>query len=189
MAYQKLNLNPYLNHKGISWTTPHREIAASLEHLGLSLPGEALPHDEEVILNDIPFQFPKTDEAFDHISCEGQEIRMDRVQGVRSLYILGCCSHGDYEEKGALVFADDAVESILFRLSYMARWHWDHRLTFDDQMGLHTAYHRSGHSRLDIGAGIWMNRIGMACDRPLQAIRLPDNPYMHIFAMTLETDS
>ncbi|MNW36265.1 hypothetical protein D3C74_132740 [compost metagenome] len=180
-----VDLTNYYNNKGVSWAS--LEIWASLEHSGLSLPGECLPNDEIVKCVQVPFYFPKTNMVdHDHMICEGQTITLDKVdQEYSYLYFLGFSTWGDYKEIVTLIY-DDFEEKSMIGLSFMNRLHWDEKLVFlEEEIGITIPNCIDGnHNPLMISTGIWVNKISLSRHK-LRKIKLSDNPYMHIFAMTL----
>ena len=132
------------------------------------------------------FRFPdKGDGLNNNISPEGQHIPVpqDRYD---SLYLLGS-AEGNLEDIVWFITADgDQVEAFLC----LSGWHKRNSLQYGEQVAIQcSGYHCPAHhvytDRLGVDYGIWMQKLSIHTTECLTAIELPDNPGMHIFAMTL----
>ncbi|WP_368936670.1 hypothetical protein [Bacillus sp. SH8-8] len=180
-----VDLNEYLNNKGVAWETLN--INASLEHTGFSLPGELLPNNQKVILNGIPFKFPKTDsKSYDHIACEEQMIIIESKEKYRELNILGFSTRGNYSHNLLVKYKDKKMdEKIQFGLSGWTALARYGQLFFNESIGITIPFHRNKGIKNEYLSGIWIQTIYLNSAYLLESIQLPDNPYMHIFGITL----
>ncbi|MFC4101449.1 hypothetical protein [Paenibacillus xanthanilyticus] len=182
-----IRLEPYLNSKGVSW--PELDIWGCMEHTQTSLPGIHLPNEETIECERIPFFFPRTDTAGDdHISCEGQTVRVNGSMPYRRLALLGVSTWGDYEDEVTLAY--DAGGRLVCKkaklgLSDLCRL-WDHRqLSYGERIGLRFPFYWQGTRAVHFPVGIWLQTLELDASATLRTMQLPDNPYMYIFAMTL----
>ncbi|GAB3886093.1 hypothetical protein GCM10029964_049820 [Kibdelosporangium lantanae] len=68
------------------------------------------------------------------------------------------------------------------RLRLLARHpHFGEQLAFGTQ-----AMHYPHHVQHDLGGQVWLTRVPVPRRTPLTALRLPDNPAVHVFALTVE---
>ncbi len=185
-AYLILDLAPYFNNDGISYDVDRTD--GNFDGDGATYPAEDLPpSNSPVECEGIVFRFPsKEDGQNNNIVLEGQRIAVpqDVFDG---LYFLGVSLGGYLEDVIRFVFADGSKEEAFLGLS---GWNKSHNLKYGERVGmLCSGYHfPSKHiytDRVGVDYGIWMQHIPICVTRPLVAVELPDNPGMHIFAMTL----
>lgn len=182
--FEKINLESYFNNKGVSWLEP--KIFAQLEHSGASLAGELLPNNEEIIYNEILFNFPKTDTTEnDHISCEGQIILVSSKKAYRTIAFLGLATWGDYCHGLGIRYKENIYEEVPFNISNACRLVLDKELMPNEYIGIEVPYHRRQDNKVEISMGLWVQRVNIDANKELLSVELPDNPYVHIFAITL----
>ena len=185
-AYLILDLTPYFNNDGISYDADRTD--GNFDGDGATYPAEDLPpSNSPVECEGVVFRFPsKEDGQNNNIVLEGQWIVVpqDVFDG---LYFLGVSLGGYLEDVVRFVFADGSKEEAFLGLS---GWNKSHNLRYGERVGmLCSGYHfPSKHiytDRVGVDYGIWMQHIPIGAAHPLVAVELPDNPGMHIFAMTL----
>jgi hypothetical protein len=182
--YQVLDTKQALNWKVVSWVDP--PITGQIEHHGSSLPGEAMPNDEEIICQGIPFQFPKTDSAAnDSISCEGQTIEPNGSDVYSCLAVLGLSVFGDYTEYVQVHYQDGRREELRLSLSDWYQYDKGRECIYGEEPGLVMPYHRQHTAVIERKPAIWLQKVPITEKAPIKRIILPENPYMYLFALTL----
>ncbi|WP_239616501.1 hypothetical protein [Cohnella mopanensis] len=187
MANKKVcvDLSKLFNNKGVSWIG--LGIAGSFDHSGISVPGEILPDGITVTWCDIPFQFPKTSSIEnDHICCEEQTIEVD-PNSYRQIYVAGFSLYGDYSDRVWIHYEDGSSEDKEFGLSdWYSRTEAGNGLKHSEQVAMMIPYYYENGIKIQAMRGIWIQRLLIDPNKKLHSIRLPDNPYMFIFAITAE---
>ncbi len=185
-AYLILDLTPYFNNDGISCDADRAD--GDLNGNGATYPAEDLPpSNSPVECERVVFRFPSKEDGQDNnIVLEGQRIAVpqDVFDG---LYFLGVALSGYLEDVVRFVFADGSKEEAFLGLS---GWDKSHNLKYGERVAvLCSGYHFPAKhvytDRVGVDYGIWMQHIPIRATCPLMAVELPDNPGMHIFAMTL----
>ena len=196
-----VDLAPHCNNAGIaSCCDP---AVDGLDGLGTIFCAERLPASETTIAcNGTHFAFPdKSDGVPDNISCEGQDIPLP-IGHYRALHVLGMCDWRAFEEPLRLKAADGTCTETSLALSdashyqglqYGEREALTCPLVTPDSLIPHVFLFGIPLPGADyemtethIEAGIWHQVISLETSRPLAGIALPDNPSMHLFALTLE---
>ena len=197
-----VDLVPHCNNVGIaSCCDP---TVDGLDGMGTIFCAERLPDSGTIIAyNGTRFVFPdKSDGVPDNISCEGQEIPLP-VGHYRALHVLGICDWRAFEEPLRLKAPDGTCTETRLGLSDASRYQglqYGERealtcpLVTPDSLIPHVFLFGvsppgAGYEMTEthIEAGIWHQVISLETSRPLAGIVLPDNPSMHLFALTLET--
>ena len=186
VAYFTLNLTSYFNNDGISYDVDRTD--GDFNGSGWTYPAEDLPPSNSSIeRNGIVFRFPSKEDGEDNnVVPEGQRISV--LQDVyRGLWLLGVSDRGYLEDVIRFVYADARKEEAFLGLS---GWNKSHNLKYGERVGiLCSGYHfPTKHvytDRVGVDYGIWMQYIPIRVSHSLVAIELPENPGIHIFAMTL----
>lgn len=185
-AYLILDLTTVFNNDGISYDADRTD--GNFNGSGWTYPAEDLPpSNSSMECKGVMFRFPsKKDGDDNNVVPEGQRIWVlqDLYDG---LWLLGVSESGYLEDVMRFVFADGSKDEAFLGLS---GWNKPYNLKYGERVGiLCSGYHfPSGHvytDRVGVDYGIWIQDISIRASRPLVAIELPDNPGMHIFAMTL----
>lgn len=197
-----VNLAPHCNNVGIASCC---DLGAyGLDGLGSILCAESLPDSgTTIVCNGTRFVFPdKSDGVLDNIVCEGQDMPLS-VGHYRALHVLGMCDWRAFEEPLLLRASDGTCTEISLGLSdashyqglqYGEREALTCSLVTPDSLIPHVflfgiSLPSTGYemTQMQIEAGIWHQVIALEPSRPLAGLILPDNPSMHLFAVTLET--
>jgi hypothetical protein len=143
------------------------------------------PGGAEVYVGGVPFRFPAaaTGEP-DNVRCRGQ--RIDLRPGVYDWILLLAAAERRTEDAVALHYADGTVRHQWLRVS-------DFWPETPARFGELAAYRPDRmlyprHAQRGMAPAIWRCRIPVTVPDRLTAVRLPDNPAIHIFAMTAVTD-
>ena len=196
-----VNLAPHFNNAGIASCC---DLGAyGLDGMGTIFCAESLPAPGTTIAhNGTRFVFStKSDGVLDNISCEGQDIPLP-VGYYRTLHILGMCDWRAFEEPLQLRAPDGTFTETRLGLSdashyqglqYGEREALTCPLVTPDSLIPHVFLFGiplpgAGYEMTEthIEAGIWHQVISLEASRPLAGLILPDNPSMHLFALTLE---
>lgn len=178
-------LREYLNWKGVSW--PERGIVGQVDPHGSSLPGEALPSDAVITIQDVPYLIPKTDSSADDlISCEGQRIALPSPCSVQEIRVLGFSVFGDYTDQIGLLYAEDEVaETRAFGLTDWFQYLPGSAAHFGEDEGIVLPYFLDDEGVARRPVALWIQRIPADPAMTLRELRLPENPFMYMMAITL----
>ena len=184
--YLILDLTPYFNNDGISSDVDRRD--GNFNGTGATYPEEDLPAISSLLECDgVVFQFPDKGDGLDNnIALEGQRILVPE-DVYDALYLLGASDNNSLEDVIRFIFPGGEQDEAFLGLS---AWHACHSLRYGERVAVQcSGYHfPSQHvytDRVEVDFGIWMQRVFVPANRPLVAVEFPDNPGMHIFAMTL----
>lgn len=175
-----VDLGAAVNNDGISYASNTADGAFNV--WGNTYPAEELPPSgTTVVVAGVPFVFPsKEDGRRNNVVCVGQvvEFNDDWYDGVS---VLGAAER---RTEDTMVFAatEGSARRAWLRLSDWwpeARSHFGNRLAFRCSR-LHYPRHVQGN----MAPALWVHRQRF---RPVRtrAVALPDNPALHVFALTL----
>jgi len=199
-----VDLAPHCNNAGIA--SRYDPVADGLDGMGTIFCAERLPAaGTTIVCNGTPFVFPDTSDGMpDNIACEGQALPLP-VGHYRALHILGICDWRTFAEPLLLEASDGTRTETSLALSdasqyqglqYGEREALPCSLVTPDSLIPHVFLFGvsppgAGYERMEtrIEAGIWHQEIALEASRPLAGLVLPDNPSMHLFALTLEAVS
>lgn len=194
-----VDLAPYFNNTGIaSFCDP---AADGLDGMGTIFRGKDLPSGATVDCNGTRFLFPdKRDSVCDNIACEAQEIPLP-VGHYHALHVLGLCDWRATVEIILLHSPDGSCTQETLGLSDASHYkglQYGEREAFTGQLitpdGLIPHVFLFGITppgkgrqmyETHIAAGIWHQVIELKEILLLSHLVTPDNPSMHIFALTL----
>ena len=186
-VFELLDLSTYFNQDGIS--SDEDRTDGDFAGTGRTYPAEDLPSSNSILRCDnVLFRFPdKRDGAKNNIALEGQRIPVP-MHPYESLHLLGVSAGTSLEDTVRFFFADGVSEEAFLGLSSSRR---GHDLKYGERVAIQcTGFHYpSRHvytDKLDLIYGIWMQTVPVRSYKPLLTIQLPDNPGMHVFALTLQ---
>jgi hypothetical protein len=146
-------------------------------------PAEELPEPGgTTLVGGLPFLFPAPDaDGRDNLRCAGQLIALPPGR-YDWIYLLGAAERRS-EDAVHLHYADGAVDPEWLRVSDF----WaETPAHFGESAGLScTVLHYPRHVQARMGPSIWRCRVPVPRETGLTALRLPDNPAIHLFALTL----
>jgi hypothetical protein len=196
-----VDIAPHCNNAGIaSCCDP---AADGLDGMGTIFCAESLPASGTTIAhNGTRFVFPdKSDGVPDNIACEGQDIPLP-VGHYRALHVLGMCDWRAFAEPLQLKAPDGTCTETRLGLSDASRYQGlqysesealtcplvtpDSLIPHVFLFGISPPGAGYEMTETHIEAGIWHQVISLETSRPLAGLVLPDNPSMHLFALTLE---
>ena len=148
---------------------------------GNSFAAEHLPPPGPVVVDGVRFDFPAagTGEP-DNVRCEGQLV--DVPAGAYDwLYVLAAAERRA-EDEVALHFEDGAVDFETLRISDF----WAAEAAFGERVAAESpVMHYPRHVQPNVPARLWIQRVPVTRRATLEAIRLPRNVAIHVFALTL----
>jgi hypothetical protein len=199
--YICIDLKSYFNHKAIEGGN-NSLYHKNPEHFGLGpqhLYFKEIPYSDsenELQIESIPFQFSdqSTDMGFDNIRCEEQNIYIQiKESNIKKVHILGCSvfdhfkdemivtfSNGQSEQAGISFFGWSRVSSIESKHQFI----FDREFLSDNRVAVLDCLNTNEQK---VGYTYCYSTLKNMCSKP-NSIKLPDNNFMHIFAMTLETE-
>ena len=180
-----LDLGPYFNNDGVS--TDDDRTDGDFTGAGVTYPAEDLPPSNALVQYDgVSFRFPdKRDGLDNNVSLEGQTLPIE--PGLYSeLHVLGA-AEDSLEDVIRFATEDHVLREAPFALS---AWHRGWGLQYGESLSIACSgyHHSTGHvctAHLGVCYGIWMQTVQIPAGSRLVSIQLPDNPGMHLFAMTL----
>ena len=195
-----VDLAPYFNNAGIASSCD--PVAEGLDGMGTIFQAEGLPASRATVdCNGTQFAFPdKRDGVRDNIACEAQEIPLP-VGCYRALHVLGICDWRATAEIILLHSPDGSCTHETLGLSDASHYkglQYGEREAFTGQLitpdGLIPHVFLFGITppgkgrqmyETHIEAGLWHQVIELKETLLLSHLVTPDNPSMHIFALTL----
>ncbi|WP_137992796.1 hypothetical protein [Streptomyces vilmorinianum] len=175
-----VDLTAHADNTGI---TPADALDAGAFNLwGNTFPAEELPPGGPVEVDGIPFLFPRhAPGAPDNIRCAGQliELPAGRYDWIQVL----AAAERRTEDQVLLHYGDGSVDPEWLRVSDF----WPETAS---RLGGTAAYtcgrlHYPRHVERKFGPTLWRHRVPVPREAELTAVRLPDNPAVHLFALTL----
>jgi hypothetical protein len=172
-------LDEHLNNVG---TTPSRNTGAGAFNVwGNSFAAEHLPPPGPVVVDGVRFDFPAvgTGEP-DNVRCEGQLVVV--LPGAYDWLHVLAAAERRAEDDVALHFEDGAVDFETLRVSDF----WAAEAAFGERIAAESpVMHYPRHVQPNVPARLWIQRVPVTRRATLEAIRLPRNVAIHVFALTL----
>ena len=172
-------LEEHLNNVGV--TSARNTGSGAFNVWGNSFAAEHLPPPGPVVVHGVRFDFPGvgTGEP-DNVRCEGQLV--DVPAGAYDwLYVLAAAERRA-EDDVALHFEDGAVDFETLRISDF----WAAEAAFGERLAAESpVMHYPRHIQPNVPALLWIQRVPVTRMATLEAIRLPRNVAIHVFALTL----
>lgn len=176
-----VNLADHFDNRGLSTVASKGEGCFNV--WSNTFPAEQLPAPgSEVMVAGTRFAFPaKGSGDADNLRCAGQLVAVPR--GRYDWIHLLAAAERRTEDVLYLHFADGSADPEWLRVS-------DFWPQTPDRFGAQEAFrctvlHYPRHVQPGMGPVIWRHRVPVPRESDLSAMRLPDNPAIHIFAMTL----
>jgi hypothetical protein len=150
-----------------------------------TFPAEQLPAPgSRVYVDGAPFAFPAAAPGGDNVRCRGQRVPVPAGR-YDWIYTLGAAERRT-EDEVELHYADGSIRRSWWRMSDF----WPETPPrFGEPLAARTTGLRyPRHTQEAHSPAIWQQRIPVAVPDPLVAVVLPDNPAMHVFAVSLASD-
>jgi len=176
-----VDLSEYFDNDGIS--SAERPHDGAFNIWSNTLPSEELPESGTIVnVDGIPFRFPdKADGACNNLRCGRQLVPVPPGR-YDWIYLLGAAERRS-EDWLYLHYADGSVDPEWLRVSDF----WPETPAYFGEPAAFrcTALHYQRHVQHRMRPTIWRQRVPVPRECELATIRLPDNPAIHLFAMTL----
>lgn len=182
--YYPLPLTHYYNNNGFSYDIEQR--IGNFTTFGSSYPGDEIPDQSDLMIEDIPFIFPDAQATFNNIELENQRLSVPEHH-YTAMSILGAADNGSYDEEIQYHLNDRLVYQMPLALT-----NWtDHMPKYNEKVVYRCSgiYTQKGALLTSKQTTIWLQTL--LFDRPIHinTIVLPDNPCMHLFAITLKKEN
>ncbi|WP_218005032.1 hypothetical protein [Actinomadura macra] len=175
-----VDLAPFFDNVGI---TPAGDLSSGAFNIwGNTFPAEELPERSPTTLGGVPFRFPdRGPGGADNLRCGGGLIPLPEGR-YDWLYLLAAAERRT-EDPVHLHYADGTVDPEWLRVSDF----WpETQAWFGEREAIRCrSLHYPRHVQRPMGPALWRERIPVPREMPLAALRLPDNPAVHVFAVTL----
>jgi hypothetical protein len=176
-----VDLSSHLNNDGISYADAPND--GSFNVWGNTFPAEELPESLSItVVGGVPFRFPdKRDGRLNNLRCARQLMAVPPAR-YDWIYLLAAAERRT-EDWLYLHYRTQAVDPEWLRVSDF----WPETAPrFGELAALRcNRLHYPRHVQHGMGVTIWRQRVPVPREQELAAIRLPDNPAIHVFAMTL----
>lgn len=146
-----------------------------------SFAAEELPSGSTVLVDGLSFQVHHlSDQQPDNVRCDGQ--LLDVPAGRYDWLYLIAAAERRVEDEICLFFADQTADFEPVRISDF----WAAPPVFGETPAFGSqAMHYPHHVQFGVPATMWCQRVPVTRRADLVGLRLPRNPALHIFAMTL----
>jgi len=174
-----LDLREHFDNRGL--TSVSDLAGGSFNVWSNTFPADELPAEGSIVgVGGVLFEFPARGQGGDNIRCAGQLIVVP-PGSYDWLYVLAAAERHT-EDLLYLHYADGSVDPEWLRVS-------DFWPQTPDRFGAIEAFrcstmHYPRHVQHGVDPVIWRHRVPVPRHAELAAIRLPDNPAAHIFAIT-----
>jgi hypothetical protein len=181
-TYVMLDLKAFLNNRGCTLLSENHLGSLSLG--GSSLPTEEFPFGKTLTVDTVPFAFAQTETGNDNMECTEQTIPLSPCV-VKQLHVLGTSSNTDLFDSVSFLYKGTIVHQGRLYLSSFT----SSEPAFTDRSvltfsALHTRAGRYDH----IKPHLWYCSLPLAQPQIVDSLQFEDNPSMHIFALTIESE-
>lgn len=181
MKTSVIDISQHCNNRGIQPPGTVGEYGFNI--WGNTFPAEELPAPgTESEVAGVPFAFPaRVVVGGDNVRCRGQVVEVPPGD-YDWIYLLGAAERRTEDHIG-LLYADGAERAEHLRMSDF----WPETdARFGEPLAFRTlALRYPRHTHAPHAPSIWQQRSPVSVPGRLRALRLPDNPAMHVFALTL----
>ena len=182
--YYPVPLSHNYNNNGFSYALEQR--IGNFTTFGSSYPGDEIPDQTDIRIEDIPFLFPDTGSTFNNIELENQQLSIPENH-YTAMSILGAADNGSYEEEVQYYLNNTLVHQMPLALT-----NWtDHIPKYNEKVVYRCSgiYTQKGALLTTKQTTIWLQTLLFEHPIHINTIVLPDNPCMHIFAITLKKEN
>lgn len=179
--YSLLELSEAFNHDGISWDD--NRLDGDEWVAGTAYPAEELPLSNQVTsLGGIPFVFPdKADSKNNNIACDSQRLCLATPVQTDMLAFLCSGDAGNYSETFSIFSHEHSPLKIRVGFS-----DWlNITPTLNSFDAIRTSHVHRGNADYFTPRSLWLQKICFSDVIHLKAIDLSDNPFAHIFGITV----
>ena len=178
-TFMPVDLAAHLNN--VAFTTRQNLGDGELNVWGNSLPAGTLGSDTAEIAG-IPFAGIRSGPGMsDNVRCAGQYVELPAC-AADWLHLLAA-SERRCEDIAHVHYGSGAVDPEWLRVSDF----WPGRARFGEVLAARsTAMHYPHHRQEGLSGQVWAVRVPVTRREPLCGLRLPDNPALHVFGLTVE---
>lgn len=184
-----INLNEFYNHKFIylqeEIAEDHVDYLRGEDGYFFVLDNET-NYKEIIELNNVPFLFPyKKNSKYDNIICNSQII-FPQVKSYSYIHLLGCGLHQDFNGKIRAEYENGEIENVSIMMK--SWWGGDLRITrHEEKEKLEFMSSKKIYKCID-KIFLFHNVCSFQNNKnKLKSLQLPDNEFIRIFSMTLQT--
>lgn len=183
--FEKIDLKPFMNHKVIYEKLPEEGTEFGLDNICILKEDFKFRREERI--NGIEFRF-ETGET-DNIMCEKQSLKVGET--IKKLHLVGFAYWGNIHDFLRIIYADGEEAMLKVGLA-----DWSH--SADAEIYIREFFKEDDIStaKIVLSSGRFSHLVyfhlfsgEVKADKPIREIILPDNMFMHIFAITLERES
>ena len=176
-----VNLSPLFNNDAFSFDRNRSD--GNFDGEGRTYPAEFLLQDDG---NVWPYlKFPSRKQRLDgranNVVCQGQRVEVPEGR-YSHLYVAGACARGSIEATMEAIYASGRTEKIALRLS-----DWRSEFPQFGEVSVFSCWHfHSSRGDEQGSCNVWLQVVKLDEGEKLKALVLPQEPRMHIFALTLK---
>jgi hypothetical protein len=178
-AQVQLDLSKYFNNDGIS--AKNAQNKGSLDKGGYTFPAEGFPKDKKLIVDKVTFRLPDPMAQVNNIACQMQIIPFPKGKFTK-IHVLAAGVNGNYINELFARHADGTYYNIDIAIS-----DWCIPAKYNETIGIAFAARHGGNNENPLKCYLWKQTVNLKQGgAPVVSIKLPNNPNLHIFAITLE---
>ena len=154
---------------------------------GSTYPAEHLPATGSVFSFDkIHFLFPSKERGdLNNVACAGQRVELPPGR-YTALHVVGASENGSFRDKVELAYKEGPAEAALALTDWCQKPGFGERTAFEADARYTYSSERNRVVREDVEPRLWLQTIRLDPRKTLEAVTLPYNRRMHLFAATLE---
>ncbi|MBM4036457.1 MAG: hypothetical protein FJ291_32375, partial [Planctomycetes bacterium] len=156
---------------------------------GSVFPAENLPATgSKFSFDGTHFLFPSKERGdFNNVSCNGQRVEVPPGR-YKALHVVGTSENGTFRDTLALAYKEGPAEAELALRDWCQKPEAGDRVAFEAPCRYTYSSEKRTVVREEIQPRIWLRKIALDPKKTLEAIALPYNRRMHVFAATLEAE-
>ena len=179
-GYGLLVMDPMMNLDVICYDSNRADTDITAQER--TFPAEILPDSKSVVnVDTIPFRFgDKSDGSNNVTSCTGQNVLFDLISNVDAIFLLAYGDGDEYDDALWLIHQDSTSLEVWFKAN-------DIRSPFPTScagIGLRTPFYYFRGHKMPAPSTIWFHQHMLLPATDLSSLKLPDNPFVHIVAIT-----
>lgn len=148
---------------------------------GTGYPAQELPHSNEIVwLQDTPILFPAKTRTKDNWVLERRLLTFT-PERIDEIHLLCAGSGGSYFEEVAIQFEDGQLETFDV---YFCDWR-DQEPMEGYKARIQCSYHHYSGQDDPRPTNMWLQTVSLRAKGKISGLQFNDNPFAHVFAMTL----
>lgn len=154
---------------------------------GSVFPAENLPATgSKFSFDGISFLFPSKERGdYNNVSCNGQRLEVPPGR-YRALHVVGASENGSFRDVLSLAYKEGPAEAELALRDWCQKPAAGDRVAFEAPCRYTWSSEKRAMVREETAPRLWLVRVTLDPNKTLEAIALPYNRRMHVFAATLE---